>query len=732
MTGANHYAMSMLMGIRAAVFSFATMSSGAADGQTPAAPTPAQKLQGVTIESSADAEKRESVASMIVVTRAEIVKYGDTSLLGVLARIPGISVGGGINQAGEVGLRGLGAGHTLIQVNGESAAAGFSLDSLSPELVERIEILKSGRADSSAQAIAGTINIVLRRIPSTAQQELKANFRDGGGKQSAGLAGQWSDKADRGNYALTASADVANTARQWQDSLRATGLTGLIFDRENRVSELSEVATFAVVPRANFTLDADTTLSFDGLFQYQKRDYHANEARSVFSGTPPLLPANVLNLALDSINARVTAGLKTGARDNGILEGKFSVTALERSGEAILDGFDVARTRVLLRTVTTESRERAVSTSGTYSHSLIGAHTLTAGWNGQYTRRTESRIQRDQVFDSRVADNRDEGYTAQVGNLAVFAQDEWEVSPATSVYFGVRWEGLTTDTADTVAAIRVSNKSSVFSPSAQLSFKLPDSADDRVKLALGRTYKAPTAIELIPRRWTVLDNTATTPNFQGNPALIPELAWGFDASYEKYLAHKQSLSLSLYVKRIENVIVPFTFQGIDGVWVRIPQNSGVAELAGLEADGKFRLASLMAAAPEVELRPSFNVNRSRLRSVPGPNSRLNLHPKYAVGLGADYRANAIPVSFGADFKFEKIGLTTDALFQTRGLNDRRTLDAYAVWNVQKGVRLKLSGLNLLAQDIVEPITYRTASFLQRQVQTMSVYRTIRLEGAVQW
>ena len=132
MMGGNHHAMSMLMGIRAAVLSFATMSSGVADGQTPAAPTPPQKLQGVTIESSADAEKRESVASMIVVTRAEIVKFGDTSLLGVLARIPGISVGGGINQTGEVGLRGLGAGHTLIQVNGESAAAGFSLDSLSP------------------------------------------------------------------------------------------------------------------------------------------------------------------------------------------------------------------------------------------------------------------------------------------------------------------------------------------------------------------------------------------------------------------------------------------------------------------------------------------------------------------------------------------------------------------------------------------------------------------------
>lgn len=718
-----------LMAVRAAAFGIASLGAVGLGAQTPAVAP--QKLDGIVIESSADAEKRESVASKTIVTRAEIIKFGDTSLLGVLARIPGVSVGVGLNNAGEVGLRGLGSGYAQIQVNGETVAAGFTLDSLSPDLVERIEILKSGRADSSTQAIAGAINIVLRRIPSTAQHELKANVRDTNGKQSGGLSGQWSDKVGKGSYVLTASADVANSPRQWTDSLRATAPTGLLFERENRVSDLTEVVTLSVVPRANFKLDDNTTLSFDGLAQYQKRDYWANEARSAISGTPPSLPANVLNLALDSTNVRATAELKTGARDQGLFAGKLSVTALKRSGDATLDGFDVAQALVLLRKVATDSRERAISTSGTYSHSLIGSHALTVGWNGQTTRRTETRIQRDQVFDTRAADNRDEGYRAQVGNLAVFMQDEWDLSPAISAYFGVRWEGLTTDTEDTVTAFRVRNKSSVFSPSAQLSYKLPDS-EDRIKLALNRTYKAPTAVELIPRRWTVLDNTATTPNFQGNPALIPELAWGFDASYEKYFANKQSISTSLYVKRIDNVIVPFTFQGIDRLWVRVPQNSGVADLAGLEVEGKLNLSSFIAAAPEVELRPSFNVNRSHLRSVPGPNSRLNLQPKYAIGLGADYRAKSIPVSYGVDFKFEKVGLTTDALFQTRGLNDRRTLDVYASWNVQKGVRLKLSGLNLLAQDIVEPIVYSTASLTQRQVQTMTTFRTIRLEGAVQW
>ena len=39
---------------------------------------------------------------------------------------------------------------------------GFSLDSLTPEQIERIEILRAPTAETGARAIAGTINIVTR------------------------------------------------------------------------------------------------------------------------------------------------------------------------------------------------------------------------------------------------------------------------------------------------------------------------------------------------------------------------------------------------------------------------------------------------------------------------------------------------------------------------------------------------------------------------------------------
>jgi outer membrane receptor for ferrienterochelin and colicins len=59
-------------------------------------------------------------------------------------------------------MRGLGGGFTQMLIDGQRAPPGFSLDQLTPEQVERIEILRAATAETGARAIAGTINIILR------------------------------------------------------------------------------------------------------------------------------------------------------------------------------------------------------------------------------------------------------------------------------------------------------------------------------------------------------------------------------------------------------------------------------------------------------------------------------------------------------------------------------------------------------------------------------------------
>src|SRR4029079_18963312 len=88
-------------------------------------------------------ERRESTAAKIIVNNAEITKFGDTNLMDVLKRLPGITVDMGPGgRGGTVQMRGVGSRYTQILVNGERMPPGFSIDSIAPDMIERIEIIR--------------------------------------------------------------------------------------------------------------------------------------------------------------------------------------------------------------------------------------------------------------------------------------------------------------------------------------------------------------------------------------------------------------------------------------------------------------------------------------------------------------------------------------------------------------------------------------------------------------
>ena len=146
-----------------------------------------QKMQRVEVKGSAQAydPRRDDTATKIVVNQEEIVKYGDTSVTDVLKRVPGITVNSSNGRGGEIRMRGMGAGYTQILINGERAPAGFSIESLAPDVIERIEVLRAASAEFSTQSVAGTINIVLKKAIRTGQREIKVGMR----RTSSGMRG---------------------------------------------------------------------------------------------------------------------------------------------------------------------------------------------------------------------------------------------------------------------------------------------------------------------------------------------------------------------------------------------------------------------------------------------------------------------------------------------------------------------------------------------------------------
>ena len=115
----------------------------------PAASAPAgaasgagNRLDRVEVSSgpTANSRRRNSTASKIVIEREDLDRYGDTALGDVLRRLPGVTIGGRPGRGGDIRMRGMGSGFTQILVDGERAPAGFAVEDLPPDQVERIEV----------------------------------------------------------------------------------------------------------------------------------------------------------------------------------------------------------------------------------------------------------------------------------------------------------------------------------------------------------------------------------------------------------------------------------------------------------------------------------------------------------------------------------------------------------------------------------------------------------------
>ncbi len=289
-----------------------------------------------------------------------------------------------------------------------------------------------------------------------------------------------------------------------------------------------------------------------------------------------------------------------------------------------------------------------------------------------------------------------------MARLALYAQDEWNLTPRWSLYLGARWEGIrTTTTGNTFNTGRSS--SNVWSPVMQTLFKIPDTKGDQLRFAVTRTYKAPSFQQLIPRRQTSIDNRSTDPDFAGNPDLKPELALGFDASYEHYWAEGAMFSISGSMRRIDDYtryLVNF-----DGArWVAMPMNAGRATTRGLELETKFPLKALMKDAPAIDLRASVSANWSRVDGVPGPDNRLDGQTPLSANLGFDYKHSAF--STGASFAYKQGGTVRVSDRQTNFLVARRELEAYALYKFTPKQQLRLAFTNLLGQDFVNRSSYR--------------------------
>jgi len=657
-------------------------------------------------------ERRESTAAKIVIGREEIERFGDATVGELLKRLPGVTMQGPPGRGGNIRMRGLGNGYTQILLDGQRIPPGFSLDSLTPEQIERVEILRAPTAETGARAIAGTINIITRDGFKKHINDLRVTAGFENGRLQPNLS--WTRNDVLGaltyNYSLSAFG---------QD--RQSGSTTTTVD-----TRLSDGAV---------TLDQRDV----GEAREKRHGLHATGRLQWRGAEPGADTVTLMPLLIYSTGTALRTSVLTqtvgeapapydSSRTDG--EGSFTLTRLNgqwnhslEAGGRVESKFDLGLGRYVsagLRKETTagavsrtlddhgENIDRNLLASSKYSESLKGGHSLVAGAEGEANRRTEQRstLQNGLPLLADFGDN----LSASSTRFAAFAQDEWNLSPQWAAHAGLRWEGITTRGTGEAGAGESSNRSSVWTPLLHAVWKPEPQSQDQVRFSLTRSYRSPSLQNLIARpsintRYPAPGpNTPTQPDRAGNPTLKPELATGLDVAFEHFLPTGGLFSANVFHRQISNYMRSRT--ALEEVswspgqlrWVSRTQNVGDATTQGIELEAKFRLSDLVNGAPKVDVRANASLFHSRVNGVAGPDNRLDQQPDYTANFGADYRFTGLPLTLGGNLNWTPAYDTRLSDVQTAFQARKASVDAYGLWVFNPSMQLRVTASNVGPRD----------------------------------
>ena len=641
-----------------------------------AQPSVIQRVEIVARQGSTELRRAASFAKQIY-GREELDRYGDTNALDVMRRLPGVNV-----DSGGPRMRGLGAGYTQILINGDPAPPGFNLDQLSPSQIERIEVIKAATAEQSSQAVAGSINVILKETSRRSLSSLRLGLAIGKDRPLGNV-----------NYSISESVGPFNMSLpislfEWNREIRNTvdrKMAGS--DGQTAISEqLGNINSWGwgynFAPRFNYKVSDEQTISLATFFQkgyWNNRTDYTNRA--------------VLGNPIFDDNA-IQDGYWENRRGNLTWINRFSEDQrieIKAGVQQSRSAFDLRNLRAGATQLQTagSNQDDAITQAGKYSQLLGSAHTLTAGWDLENRERQERRTTTNGAGIALLPSFEGQAFEAQMRRQAYYIQDEWEISPQWQLNLGLRNERISSESKN--AALPVSNVSSVLSPLAHVTYKFNPKSRDMVRASLTRSYKAAGLNALLARPVvnnayanTNQTNTYLAPDRIGNPTLSPELATGLDIAYENYLSNDGIFSVGVFHRNLTNVVRNLTeLRNVPWAaaprWITQPQNFSDAVTSGLEFELRGRasdlMPQLMGNAKGLNLRSSLSFYRSSIAALPGPNNRLDGQQPWSANLGFDQRISGLPLSVGGNLSI------------TPGYDTRQTTEQYFKRSSTKGIDL---------------------------------------------
>jgi outer membrane receptor for ferrienterochelin and colicins len=650
--------------------------------------------------------RRESVAGKIIIGRKSIEESGTSSAYELLKREPAITVSSG----GRLGLLGL-PGMTQILVDGVASSGSKSPLELDLVHIERIEIIKSSLAEFGPYGIAGTINIVTRKLivkktsrinlsGNTARDGDNANFSlsssvlppDSPVRISLTASGGWSKKNEESELFSaqlnldTSKNDIINGFTAKKNISANLFLSGIIEWKLNSRHEIEiEPALFRVDDRAHLNENNVWVSIADLVGESQQIS-----RKSMQSATLPLKwtykPDSTSKLIVRVIPTRVDS-------DAELSHSNVYLSAASVDGNS-----------------TQKSRTNHEFLKADYSLAVFEGHDIKAG----LTLGRNSLSHRFSYWKNGFIDHSLDSLGAVQHIIdkkrSYYVQNDWQLSEMTALNFGVSEEFRQVRIAEGGYTSRA--RYHLIAPSANLAWKLDAKGNRQVRLGLARTFKAP-YLDQLPIRPEINPyypcsthlcggNNIDRADTSGNPDLQPERSDGGTLTYEHYFGEDSIVSIDFFSRDLRNVI-GVDIELLEVPWSTVrrfvsrPNNLGSAWTRGIGVEVKLQLRDFWKTAPKIGMYSAINVARSRLSTLAGPDNRMEDQSPWSAKLGGSYAAEDLPLSLSVDANWVP-GVWTRTSRSMRIYSDRRAdVSVQATWDIGADLRLRFDLANLAAR-----------------------------------
>lgn len=677
----------------------------------------AKELDSVEVTAIIYRGRTDAVAPTLSYDLAYFQRFEPLTVGDMLKRVPSVAFLSDVLEYDGVRLRGLDPGYTQILINGERVpGAGFDrsffVDRIPAELIERIEIVRSPSADRSGDAIAGSLNIVLRDGYSLDGGYLRAGLLSYDDDVNRGTGGVvWGGKAGNGQLLLG-----ANVQGRRNPKLKFSQR----FDRPNGLLENTEVQTDVrsgtdssfngsyILPLTNGQLDFN--LFYVNTDRLQDED--SIEYRSGIQNNANLLTVNANDVDIQTKNWTFDSTWRQQAW-GGENKLRLGYAGFEDEQFEFEDEFEYLRDtnpfpeddRFTGDQTFVDLKDREFSAD--FSHER-GTEERKWKFGVQYTskdRDTSILEDRNRITIPNAPTPRPVlpgvygPFVAPPGGINTI--EETRIDPFVKLNGSsgsIEWEtGLryqstdVTITDETVAASqRVTERDyGVLLPSAHLRFNLNE--DSRITASVARSTRRPGFDQITP---ALLEAELGDNDLLGNPQLEPEQAWGFDLGYERRLGNRGVVGVNFFYRDISDLIEVANTGVVGsegpGTLVLQPRNTGDGTVSGIELD----LSTPLSAFGLDDTGVFFNYSwlDSEVSDVFGER-QFNDQSDYVLNVGFIQELTVTGASFGVTYRKQgtAFGRIVGEEIQTSYGAD---IEAFIEKRFGEQLTLRLTGSNL--------------------------------------